>query len=82
MSEDKPEGELMDDIDMLFDLIIPPFNAAELAPLAHAPNHSGSISQQSRDDQDPSNVDLGLDLLDQEWSLDDVWEWTNVSRIC
>lgn len=66
----------MDDIDMdiLFDLIIPPFDGAEPTPVAHAPDYSGSISQQNSGDQDPSNGDL---IVDQEWSLDDVWQWTN-----
>ncbi|TVU46336.1 hypothetical protein EJB05_05862 [Eragrostis curvula] len=88
--ENKPDGELKDDIDTLFDLMIPQYNQSEPAPPAPAPNHSGSISQQSSDDQDLSNVDLGVDLPaagavsspDQEWSLDGFCQWSNVSRIC
>lgn len=80
ISEHEPEGGLKDDIDTLFDLI----HAAGPAPVTPAPNRSGSISQQSSDDQDPSNVDAGVaaSSLDQEWSLDGVCQWTNVSRIC
>ncbi|KAK3150077.1 hypothetical protein QOZ80_3AG0227570 [Eleusine coracana subsp. coracana] len=84
--EDKPEGQLKDDIDTLFDLMIPPFNAAEPAPGAPAPNHSGSISQQSSEDQDHGVDHLpaagAISSPDQEWTLDGVCQWTDVSRIC
>uniref|UniRef100_A0A0E0D351 Transcription factor GAMYB n=1 Tax=Oryza meridionalis TaxID=40149 RepID=A0A0E0D351_9ORYZ len=65
----KPEVELKDDIETLFDLIIPatfpaaaaPEPAAAMASSA-APNHSGSVSQHSSEDQDHSNADVVLDL--------------------
>uniref|UniRef100_A0A0E0KFS5 Transcription factor GAMYB n=1 Tax=Oryza punctata TaxID=4537 RepID=A0A0E0KFS5_ORYPU len=82
----KPEVELKDDIETLFDLIIPatfpaaPESAAATAASA-APNHSGSVSQHSSDDQDHSNADVVLDLPiltdggggsseQDDWSLD------------
>ncbi|CAN6323408.1 unnamed protein product [Urochloa humidicola] len=81
-----------DDMDTLFDLMIPTLNAPETVPLAPAaaPNHSGSTSQHSSDDQDPSDVDLGVDppaaggasSSDQDWGLDSVCQWSNMSRIC
>ena len=85
-----------DDMGTLFDMMIPRLNAAEtvpvpLPPAAAAPNHSGSTSQHSSDDQDPSTVDLGVDLppvaggaspSDQDWGLDGVCHWSNMSRIC
>ncbi|XP_062209325.1 transcription factor MYB101-like [Phragmites australis] len=89
--ENKSGGQLKDDdMDTLFDLMIPTLNALETAPPAAAPNHSSSTSQHSSDDQDPSNVDLSVDLpvaggatsSDQDWSLDGVCQWSNMSRIC
>ncbi|XP_062213703.1 transcription factor MYB65-like [Phragmites australis] len=90
--ENKLVSQLMDDeIDTLFDLMIPTLVAPETAPPVPVPNHSGSTSQHSSDDQDPSSkVDLGVDLpggggassSDQDWSLDSVCQWSNMSRIC
>jgi hypothetical protein len=90
-AEEKPEGDVKDDIDNLFEFVMPPFMTAPPAP---APNHSGSTCNQSGDDEGSSNVvvDPGVNLpaaggaassSHQEWSLDDVCQWTtNVSRIC
>uniref|UniRef100_A0A0D3FKQ2 Transcription factor GAMYB n=1 Tax=Oryza barthii TaxID=65489 RepID=A0A0D3FKQ2_9ORYZ len=66
----KPEVELKDDIETLFDLIIPatfpaaaPEPAAAATAASAAPNHSSSVSQHSSDDQDHSNgADVVLDL--------------------
>ncbi|KAM0928748.1 hypothetical protein ACQ4PT_001965 [Festuca glaucescens] len=90
--DNKSEGELKDDIDTLFELMIPTaFPMPEPAAPAAAPNHSGSISQPSSDNQDHSNVDLGMDHLaiiggagssEQDWSLDGACQWNNMSSIC
>jgi myb proto-oncogene protein len=67
------------------------FPTPEPAPTAPAPNHSGSISQHSSDDQDHSNLDLGMDHLpvigsagssEQDWGLDGACQWNNMSSIC
>ncbi|CAL4934555.1 unnamed protein product [Urochloa decumbens] len=77
-----------DDMDTLFDLMIPTLNAPETVPLAPAaaPNHSGSTSQHSSDDQDPSTVDPpaagGASSSGQDWGFDSVCQWSNMSRIC
>ncbi|CAN6298689.1 unnamed protein product [Urochloa humidicola] len=73
-----------DDMDTLFDLMIPTLNAPETVPLAPAtaPNHSGgSTSQHSSDDQDPPAAG-GASSSDQDWGLDSVCQWNNMSRIC
>ncbi|KAF0922290.1 hypothetical protein E2562_031785 [Oryza meyeriana var. granulata] len=95
--DSKPEAELKDDIETLFDLIIPatfpaPPEPPTAATAASAPNHSGSVSQHSSDDQDHSNADVALDLpvlssggggggsSEQDWSLDDsACQWNNMS---
>ncbi|KAL5209992.1 hypothetical protein ABZP36_005615 [Zizania latifolia] len=70
--DSKPDVELKDDtvMETLFDLIMPATFSAALEPsaaatAAAAPNHSGSVSQHSSDDQGNSSVDVGLgvDLL-------------------
>jgi myb proto-oncogene protein len=95
IAENKSGGQHSrdDDIETLFDLMIPTLNAPETVPVppAAAPNHSGSTSQHSSEDQDPSTVDLGVDLpvagggggsSDQDWGLDGVCQWSSMSRIC
>ncbi|CAM0949245.1 unnamed protein product [Alopecurus aequalis] len=86
--DNKSDGELKDDIDTLFDLMIP---TTFPTPEPAAPNHSGSISQHSSGDQDHSNVDLGTDHLpviggagssEQDWALDGACQWNNMSSIC
>uniref|UniRef100_A0A0D9VVV5 Transcription factor GAMYB n=1 Tax=Leersia perrieri TaxID=77586 RepID=A0A0D9VVV5_9ORYZ len=67
--DSKLEVELKDDIETLFDIIIPA-TFATAAPesltattAASAPNNSGSVSQHSSDDQDHSNgADVTIDL--------------------
>ncbi|KAL6599574.1 hypothetical protein ACP70R_045711 [Stipagrostis hirtigluma subsp. patula] len=88
-SENKSDGQLKDDMDTLFNLMAPTFGTPEYAPPPAAPNHSGSTSQRSSDEQDPSNVDLGVDLPaggatspEQDWVLEGVCQWSNMSRIC
>ncbi|KAJ1294713.1 hypothetical protein BS78_01G166800 [Paspalum vaginatum] len=88
-----PENKLGardDDMETLFDLMMPTLTAPETLPLAAAPNHSGSTSQPSSDEQEPSTVDLGVDLQGaggasssgQDWGLDGLCQWSNMSRIC
>lgn len=75
-----------DDMDTLFGLVHPALSAPETVPPAAASNHSGSTSQHSSDDQNPSTVDLhvagGTSSSDQDWGLDGVCQWSNMSRIC
>ncbi|WVZ59712.1 hypothetical protein U9M48_009822 [Paspalum notatum var. saurae] len=89
--ENKLGGQHRDeDMETLFDLMMPTLTAPETVPPAAAPNQSGSTSQPSSDEQDPSTVDLGVDLQgaggasssDQDWGLDGVCQWSNMSRIC
>ncbi|CAN6310350.1 unnamed protein product [Urochloa humidicola] len=73
-----------DDMDTLFELMIPTLNAPETVPLAPAaaPKHSGgSTSQHSSDDQDPP-AGGGASSSDQDWGLGSVCQWSNMSRIC
>ncbi|XP_006650271.1 transcription factor MYB94-like [Oryza brachyantha] len=61
--DNKPEVELKDDIETLFDLIIPVTFPAPPEPAAATANHSGSVSQHSSDDQDlHSNAHVALHL--------------------
>ncbi|KAL6894669.1 hypothetical protein ACP4OV_008767 [Aristida adscensionis] len=86
----KSDGQLKDDMDTLFDLMAPTFGAPEHATPPARPNHSSSISQHSSEDQDPPQVDLGVELQvggasssDQDWGLDGgVSQWSSLSRIC
>jgi myb proto-oncogene protein len=75
-----------DDMDTLFGLVHPALSAPETVPPAAASNHSGSTSQHSSNDQNPSTVDLhvagGTSSSDQDWGLDGVCQWSNMSRIC
>jgi transcription factor MYB, plant len=67
-------------MDTLFGLVRPALGAPETAPAAAASNHSGSTSRHSTADQNPSTV--GNSSPDQDWGLDGVCQWSNVSRIC
>ncbi|CAD6344097.1 unnamed protein product [Miscanthus lutarioriparius] len=75
-----------DNMDTLLALVHPALSAPETVPPAAASNHSGSTSQHSSDDQNPSTVDLhvagGTSSSDQDWGLDGVCQWSNMSRIC
>ncbi|KAF8681987.1 hypothetical protein HU200_045443 [Digitaria exilis] len=86
--ENKSGGQHRDDdMDTLFDMMIPTLNAPAAAATT---NHSGSTSQHSSDDQEPSAVDLAVDLQAtggasssaQDWGLDGVCQWSSMSRIC
>lgn len=90
IAENKSGGQhRADDMDTLFDMmIIPTLNAPTAATTT---NNSGSTSQHSSDDQEPSTVDLAVDLQAaaagasssaQDWGLDGVCQWSNMSRIC
>uniref|UniRef100_A0ACD5WWS6 Uncharacterized protein n=1 Tax=Avena sativa TaxID=4498 RepID=A0ACD5WWS6_AVESA len=86
--DNKSDRELKDDIDTLFGLMMP---TTFPMPEPAVPNHSGSMSQHSSDDQDHSNVYLDMDHLaviggarssEQDRGLNGACQWNNISSIC